>query len=168
MIRWIERLDDAAAGLALFGCFVVVCGEIIARSVFEVSFSWSAELSRYLIIVSTYLGAAAAVRSMEHIRVEFLIDRFPKGLRRVVEVSVALVSAVFTGTVAVAGYRWVSDMISLGLISAESSLPVPIWVFQVAVPVGFAVMTARLLARAWLVACGDLPPSPSATTAPSH
>ncbi|KRE16682.1 hypothetical protein ASE66_08635 [Bosea sp. Root483D1] len=148
MLRWFNRLDEWLAGLALFACFAVVCFEMGGRSLFNTSHLWSEELSRYLIIVSTYFGAAAAVRTDDHIRVELLIDLLPAPLRRALEVLVSLLCALFTGVVGYFGYRWVEGSAALGLSSADSSLVIPIYVFQAVVPVGFAIMTLRFLARA--------------------
>jgi C4-dicarboxylate transporter DctQ subunit len=151
MIRWIERLDDIFAGIALFICFALVCYQVGGRA-WGASVSWTDELSRYLIIVSTYFGASAAIRTRDHIRVELLVDMLPAGLRRAVETLVILMCAGYTATVAFVGYRWLEDTISLGLVSAESSLAIPIYWFQAVVPLGFALMTLRLLAQAWAVA----------------
>jgi len=149
MFRWINLLDDAFAGLALFACFLVVCLEIVVRSVFNISFLWAEELSRYLIIVSTYFGAAAAVRSDDHIRVELLTAILPPGPRRALEFATSLLCAAFTATVAVYGYRWVADSVALDLFSADSSLVIPVYVFQAVVPLGFGIMTARFVCRAF-------------------
>ena len=157
MIRWIDRLDDIGAGVALFTCFAVVSMEIFARAFLGTSFMWSEELSRYLIIVSAYLGAAAAVRTREHIRVELILQMLPGPVRRWIEVLISLACAGFAATVAVVGYDWVRETVNLGLVSAESSLPVSIWVFQLAVPVGFAVMALRLGFQAWQQATTDIP-----------
>ena len=146
-------LDGILGGAALFACFALVCFQVAGRML-GASISWTDELSRYLIIVATYFGAAAAIRSREHIRVELVLDRLPPRLRVAAEVAVDLACALYTGTVAVVGYRWVRDTQALGLISAESSLVVPIWVFQSVIPIGFGVMTLRLLGRAWRDARG--------------
>lgn len=151
MLRRLNRLDDWLAGLALFACFGVVCCEMGGRYFFNSSQLWSEELSRYLIIGSTYFGAAAAVRTEDHIRVELLIDLLPASVRRGLEVLISLLCALFTGTVGYFGYRWVQDSATLGLFSADSSLVIPIYVFQAVVPIGFAIMTLRFLARALCV-----------------
>lgn len=167
MIRWIDRLDDAFAGFALFLCFVLVCFQVGARK-FDISVSWTDELSRYLIIVSTYFGACAAVRTREHIRVELVLDMLPTGVRRVIEVVVPLLCALYAGTIAVVGYRWLEDTVSLGLVSAESSLVIPIWVFQAVVPIGFGLMALRFLAQAWSTAKNDQPSSLANAPVPLH
>jgi TRAP-type C4-dicarboxylate transport system permease small subunit len=144
-------LDDAFAGLALFICFVLVCFQVGARML-HVSVSWTDELSRYLIIVSTYFGACAAVRTRDHIRVELVLGLLPKGLRSKIEVAVPLLCALYCAVITVAGYHWLEDTIALGLVSAESSLVIPIWVFQMVIPFGFGLMGLRFVAQAWEVA----------------
>ncbi|MBN8956305.1 MAG: hypothetical protein J0H17_06935 [Rhizobiales bacterium] len=56
MMRFIDRADEAIAGLMLFACLAIVCVEVISRSYLGMAISWSEELSRYLIIVSTYFA----------------------------------------------------------------------------------------------------------------
>jgi len=167
MIRWITRLDDAFAGLALFICFVLVCFQVGARML-HVSVSWTDELSRYLIIVSTYFGASAAARSREHIRIELVLDLLPRWLRNKVEVVVPLLCALYCAAIAIAGYHWLEDTISLGLVSAESSLIIPIWVFQMVIPVGFGLMGLRFVAQAWAVAKTGPAGHPADAPVPLH
>lgn len=168
MMRFIDRADEAIAGLMLFACFAIVCVEVISRSYLGIAISWSEELSRYLIIVSTYFGAAA-VRSRDHIRVELLIDFLPPKARRLLEMVVTLACALYCATVAVAACQWVGDTVNLGLVSAESSLVIPIWVFQLSVPIGFGIMALRFLAQAYMLVRGHAPVQPLAEAPlPNH
>lgn len=166
-MRRIGKLDDWLGGGALFLCFALVCFQVGGR-LLGASVSWTDELSRYLIIVATYFGAAAAVRAREHIRVELLLDRLPDYYRSSAEAAIDLLCALYTGTVAAIGFRWVRDTQELGLISAESSLVVPIWVFQAVIPIGFGIMTVRLLGHAWRDARGGRPPPPTDGPVPIH
>lgn len=169
MMRFIERADETIAGLMLFACFAIVCVEVISRSYLGIAISWSEELSRYLIIVSTYFGAAAAVRSRDHIRVELLIDFVPPKWRRLLETFVTMACALYCATVAVAACQWVNDTVNLGLVSAESSLAIPIWVFQLSVPIGFGIMALRFLAQVYMLVRGHAPVPPMAEAPiPNH
>lgn len=165
--RLLDRLAGALAGLALAGCFAVVSVETGRRALLGQSSLWSEELSRYLIIVSVFLGAAAAVGAREHVRVELLLDRLRPGPRRAAEVAIALACASYCLVLGVVGARWVADTAALGLVSAESDLDVPIWAFQAAIPVGFGLMALRFLTQAVDAARGDLPAS-DPETLPNH
>jgi len=150
MTKVLNVIDDWLAGAALAGCFGTVSLELISRDVFGYSFIWSEELSRYLLICLTYFGAAGAAREGLHIRVEFILDRLKKRTRTVIEIITHILCSCFCGVMVLLGFRLVRDSYNLGMMSADSTLALPIWVFQAVVPVGFFLMTIRLMIKAWL------------------
>lgn len=154
-IDTIRRLEYWVAGLILLAGLVLVCLQIFGRSFLEVSLLWSEELSRYLLIWTTYIGAVAATHDRAHIRVEFVLTLLPEPARRAVEIVVAALCLGFCGVLVHAGINLVQDSIFLGLMSAASNLPVPIWVFQAIVPAGFALMGLRFALRIIALARGS-------------
>ncbi|MEO8930640.1 MAG: TRAP transporter small permease subunit, partial [Caldimonas sp.] len=68
------RFEEAVAAIGLLLMLVQVCTEIVLRDFFNTSFLWSEEVARYLMIWSVYFGAAAAVGTNGHLRIEMLID----------------------------------------------------------------------------------------------
>lgn len=143
--RAFEQFEGVAAGVLLALGLGIVMLEIGARTFADASFPWSEELSRYLLIWITYLGAAAVTRDRAHIRVEVLIDRLNPAMRRFLEIVVGLLCLVFTVVICIVSLRYVADSRTLGIMSADSYLPVPIWVFQSIVPIGFALISLRLV-----------------------
>lgn len=139
------QMEGAVAGLLLALGLGIVMLEIISRALANTSFAWSEELSRYVLIWITYFGAAAVTRDNSHIRVEFLIDRLHPTARRIVEIFVVLLCLVFSAVICVVSLRYVSDSRDLGMMSADSYLPVPIWVFQSIIPIGFGLISFRLI-----------------------
>jgi TRAP-type C4-dicarboxylate transport system permease small subunit len=117
----IERLDRlvqlvGAAALALLA--ILIFAQVVLRYLFAITPVWSEELGRYLLIWAVLAGSAVSVRGARHIRVEFLVDLLPAGLRRAWYVLLDLailalfVLLVATGVEAV-GFN--HDMRSLGL-----------------------------------------------------
>jgi TRAP-type C4-dicarboxylate transport system permease small subunit len=139
------QMEGAIAGALLALGLGVVMLEIVSRALASASFAWSEELSRYLLIWMTYFGAAAVTRDNSHIRVEVLIDRLRPAARRIVEILVVLLCLVFSTVICVVSLRYVSDSRDLGMMSADSYLPVPIWVFQSIIPIGFGLISFRLV-----------------------
>lgn len=144
----VDRADDALAALCLASCTVVVLFAVVARYVFNASFLWTDEAARYLVIWAAYFGATAAVRTKEHVRMELALGWLPARARRVVDVLVDLACAVFSGALAVAGFRYASESMRFGLVSTESDLAVPLWVVHAIIPLAFSVMTVRLVMSA--------------------
>ena len=82
----ISRLCDRilSAAVSVFSVvMVVVAGlQIIARAVFDLPLSWSEETATYMFIWWVYLGAALAVRSKNHLGIDYLVSYFPPRLLR--------------------------------------------------------------------------------------
>ena len=150
--RWLDHVESTLSGLMLAVGLGIVMLEIVGRSVFGTSFIWSEEVSRYLLIWMTYFGVAAAVRQESHIRVLILLGRLPAPARRLADSLICLVCIALAAFVAWYGVRLVEDSRSFSLMSADSNLPIPIWVFQSIVPIGFTLVMIRFaqrLARLW-------------------
>jgi C4-dicarboxylate transporter DctQ subunit len=151
-LKWLDYSEDAVAGIFLALGLGVVLMEVVARGMLSTSFIWSEEISRYTLIWMTYFGASAAVRSGEHIRVTVILTRLSSATRRVVELVAALACLVFALAVVRYGIAFINDTRTMGLISADSNLPAPIWVFQSIIPIGYALIALRSgqrLLRIW-------------------
>lgn len=140
-LGWFEY---GLGGFILLAGLVIVSLEILGRGFLGFSLLWSEELSRYLLIWTAYMGAAAATRDGSHIRVEFLLHFLPRRWALRLELFDTALCLLFTLSLVYAGYLLVEDSRFLGLSPTDSNLPVPIWVFQSIVPLGFGLMSLRL------------------------
>jgi TRAP-type C4-dicarboxylate transport system permease small subunit len=106
--------------------------------------SW--ELGSYLMAGAFTFGAAMALRSGNHVRVQLLLRRSSSDRRRVLEVAASLVALAF-----VAFLTWAT--VNLALTSyrlGEKSLAggIPLWIPQSVIALGFSLLCLQLLARA--------------------
>lgn len=76
--RWIELL--IAAGLAVM--VVMVFGNVVLRYAFNSGIAISEEVSRWLFVWITFLGAIVAVQDHGHLGTELLLDRLPPPAQR--------------------------------------------------------------------------------------
>jgi TRAP-type transport system small permease protein len=88
MYRRLSRIADTVCGGVLVVCnaLLVVMTAIIALLVFTrnamgFSYSWSEELTRFLLVWLSMLGAAVLLRRDDHIRLDILADRLPPRLQ---------------------------------------------------------------------------------------
>lgn len=85
MERWIERycrLLEALIALALAVMVVLVFGNVVLRYAFDTSIVVSEELSRWLFIWVTFLGAVVALQQRAHLGTDLVVSRLPRALRR--------------------------------------------------------------------------------------
>jgi TRAP-type C4-dicarboxylate transport system permease small subunit len=93
------RLETAIAGTALLLLLVLVFGQILARNILHSSIPEADILSRYMVLYIAFFGAALAVRSHRHIRLDivaaFLSHRRIRQIRTPLYVISAAVCSVF-------------------------------------------------------------------------
>jgi TRAP-type C4-dicarboxylate transport system permease small subunit len=148
------RFEEGVAALGLVLMLVQVCTEIVLRDFFNTSFLWSEEVARYLMIWSVYFGAAAAVGTNGHLRIEMLIDVVPRRVRRVLDAVAQLWVLGFSLAITWAGYSMVRDSFASGMVSADSNLPLQLGWIQLVIPLTFALSAIHAARCLWWVLSG--------------
>ena len=72
-----------AAGMAIFFMSIIIPMGVFARYVLEVGAQWPEPIAIMLMVVFTFIGAAAAYRAGAHIAVAMLTDRLPVALQKI-------------------------------------------------------------------------------------
>ncbi len=98
----VNRVSEVLLFIMMMVMIAVTSLQIVCRVFFE-ALIWSEELTTYLLVASSLLGAAVAFKRGSHIAVTFLVDRLPPGLRRAAHIFVQLVGVVFFSVVAFYG-----------------------------------------------------------------
>ena len=135
---------DYLCGLAAIICLaamVVLTGMQIVCRLAENALAWSEEVTRYLMVWATFLGASCVYKRMGHINVTLLQTMVSKSLRTVMQAACHILCATFALLAVVHGLDYM-DMQSTQL-SAALRIPMS-WVY-LAIPVGFSIMTVHVL-----------------------
>lgn len=159
MERWIERycrLLEALIALALALMVVLVFGNVVLRYAFNTSIVVSEELSRWLFVWVTFLGAVVALQQRAHLGTDLVVSRLPRLLRRAcVVVAQALMLWV----------TWLLLMGSLSLTRLSLEVQAPVsglsvgWFYGSGI--AFAVPALLIIARdLWLALRGRLDDAP--------
>ena len=100
----------------------VLSAQILLRYAFNISLSWSEELSLGLFTWTVLLMAALGVREGFHVRMSLLIQRLPSGARLRAEQAIQLATAAVGGFLAWSGWRYFTD--TRGTTSAAIGYPI--------------------------------------------
>ncbi|HTU03025.1 MAG TPA: TRAP transporter large permease subunit [Candidatus Sulfotelmatobacter sp.] len=90
-----QRLLEGSAALLLVAMTLIVATEVFCRYVLNSSLPWSEELSRYLFIWMSFLGAVVALLRHAHIGVDSLVRRLGDAPRLALHRLVAVLVAAF-------------------------------------------------------------------------
>jgi len=77
MLRGYTRVLDALGGLCLATMVVLVFGNVVLRYAFNAGITISEELSRWLFVWLTFMGAVVALRDHGHLGTDVLVARLP-------------------------------------------------------------------------------------------
>lgn len=147
------KLLEGLLVLCLGAMVAMVLGNVILRYVFNSGITVSEELSRFLFVWLTFVGAVVGLREGSHLGVDALVRKLPVLGRRlcfVASESLMLVCCVlfFWGT-------WRQREINLMNLSPVTELPME-WVFGVAY-LSAGSMAVIIVARLVRLALGRLP-----------
>lgn len=146
-LRWLHRFEDGLIAVAVLVLVLLAGTQIVLRNLFDTGFSWADPLLRALVLWTAVLGALAAARENKHIGLD-VITHFATGR------TAALLRFVALGFAAVvcALMAWYGiDLVKLDLDSGSVAFSgVPVWMVELIVPVGFALLAVRLGVHAFL------------------
>ena len=114
MNRWLDRCCkgiEAAIALALAVMVVLVFGNVVLRYGFNSGITVSEELSRWLFIWVTFLGAVVALKEHGHLGVDMVVQKLPRAGKKLCLVVSHLVMLyivwlLFQGSLAQARINW--------------------------------------------------------------
>ena len=136
------------------GCFglaalvVLPTTQIILRSLVGAPVVGMEELTRYFLIVVTFVGLPLVTYEGGQIRMDEFLHMMPIGVSGILRVIIAIVSGATFATVVVA--IWASLEVTIG--SATPTLGIPFWLFNLPAIVGLGVGAIEFLMQAWRIA----------------
>jgi len=120
--------------------------QVIMRSVFNSSLSWSEELARYIFIWQIWLGTSIAFREDKHIKVELIYTfvKSEKG-RAIVDILSNIILLAFSAVLCYVGTMLVISMFTRNALSA--AMRIPLYFIYLSLPVSLFFLMLRILAR---------------------
>ena len=141
-----DKLEEVVLCMSLVATTLIIFLQIIMRSVFNSSLTWSEELTRYIFIWQIWLGVSIAQKEKQHIRVELLFTIFKnEKFKKVIEIIAGLILIGFNVFLVVYGWEVVQQMIQRGNLSG--AMRMPMWYVFLALPVSSFIFGLRLIGQ---------------------
>lgn len=135
-----RALEDLIVVSILTGMILLAAGQILLRNFFDVGFIWTDELLRILVLWIALAGAVAASRADKQINIAIL-DRFlPRKLATLSKLIVHLFTMAVCGLITAVSVQFVQTSRDYGDVLLGQ---VPAWLLQLALPMGFGLLTWR-------------------------
>ena len=139
--RILTLVENVVAGGALALATLIAITQVLLRTIFDIHLYWSEETIVYLIIYSTFIGAIVTLRHNEHISInvfEPFVGKVGKRRMEILGVSVMIVYLVIVGF-----FAWMLLFEPFSSATVTPTLKLPLWVVELAVPLGLTLMLLR-------------------------
>ena len=141
-----DKLEERVLCFSLVVTTLIIFLQIIMRSVFNSSLTWSEELTRYIFIWQIWLGVSIAQKEKQHIRVELLFSLVKnEKFKDAIEILATLILIAFNIFLIIYGSEVVKQMIQRGNLSG--AMRMPMWIVFLSLPVASFVFCLRLVGQ---------------------
>lgn len=115
---------------------ILLITNVFARTFFQ-SIYFAEEVSKFLVMLTTFAGVSYAVRKARHIRMGAFLDMMPEKMEKLFIIIISIVSAVVMGIMTWFSYKYLIN--AMDMEHMTPALRVPKWTFYVIIPIGFGL-----------------------------
>lgn len=124
---------------------LVVFANVVTRYYLHFSLAWSEEVSRYLLIWITFLGAVLAYVDDEHLGLDIMVTKLPSGLRKGLAVVTDVMVLYAIWLITEGGYSMMVDSWDW----ESTTIPIPLgWAYTI-IPLCGGIMFLQTLLKMW-------------------
>ncbi len=135
----LDRICGVLIVLMIGAMVIVTTAQIVFRTWFT-ALSWSEEVTRYLLIWSTFLGATCVYRHSGNISITFIQEAFPPKVTKFLRILVHAVCMVLFAVLCWYGARY-----AMNLKKTATALPIKMSYIFVVVPVSMGICAFHAL-----------------------
>ena len=143
-MRWIgANLEKIVVVFLTSVMTVILFLQVFSRYVFNLSITWSEELSIFCLVWLTYFGAALAVQQRRHLRIEVFVSFLKPRKKKIVDMACNIVFFLFSIFLVYGTYNMTVLAKATGQIAAATGLKR--WIVFAGLPISFSLIAFRLL-----------------------
>jgi TRAP-type C4-dicarboxylate transport system permease small subunit len=137
-VAWVTKLF---IGVFASVMAVTIISEVFSRYFFQYSIFFSEELSRLCFLWAGFLSMSIALKKGMHISIQFIVQRLPKALKRIVSLVSQFMVLIFLVVTFASGIRMLPHHWS----DLATTIDITMFWFYLAVPTGVGLMVIQLL-----------------------
>lgn len=153
IIKTLNSVEEWTLVFVLLGLALLCFVQVICRYVFQFSFTWMEELSRYFGVFISFLGASLGVKYGTHFSMDFVYERVANDrFRHALKIVISVLAAVIFIIIAWYGWQQAMKLRRFGVLTSALQLPkywayLPIPFFSVIMSFRFARHAGKHLGK---------------------
>ncbi len=144
--KTIGHINQKIAVVGIVAGVFVAFINVVARYVFDASFTWATELTIYLFLWSVFFAAAYCFKKDAHIAVTIVLDLMPDRVAKIMLIISHLITFIFLCAVAYYGYEYLLETMEFDERSIDL-WDIPMWTIYSVIPISFAFGAYRVAER---------------------
>ncbi|MBR7552655.1 TRAP transporter small permease [Allobacillus sp. GCM10007491] len=141
-MNWLRKMDRIQAKVegwmisyALIAITLVLLGNVIARSVFNNSWTFAEEVGQFLIILITFVGLSFCARWGRHLKMTAIVEFLPYKVRKALVIFVTIFTSILLFYLSYLSVQYVFILMETG--RTTPALQVPYYLVSIFIPLGF-------------------------------
>jgi TRAP-type C4-dicarboxylate transport system permease small subunit len=130
--KFLTRALDVVVGFFFALIFGITVAQVFLRYGLNKGILGASELTEFLFICTTALGAAIGIRRRQHINISLVTDILPPMLRNLLDTAGSLLVAFLNGVLIWQSIAWIRHVGS----NESPVLRIPEWLIQMSIPIG--------------------------------
>jgi len=136
------NIEEYLVAVFMAAISIIVFWQVINRQL-GASLPWSEEMTRYLLVWITFVGASLGVKRGAHIGIEAVLLLLPLRMRKAVMLGSLVPALLFCAVVLYYSLVIINMQMSTGQVSP--AMRIPMWWPYAALPVGMSLMIIRFI-----------------------
>lgn len=130
----LRKFEELILTYGIIALAVITVGNVISRSVFNQSWSFTEELSQFILVILTFMGVSYAIRCGRHIRMSAFYDLVNENIKRIIMMIISIFTAVLLFYLSYHALLFVLETKKYGRVTP--SLQVPFYLVIMWAPFG--------------------------------
>ncbi len=144
LVKALNSVEAVICGILVLILFIVLLWQTFGRNLGMQGVTWTDETARYLFVLLVYVGAGMAMLKGKHVKIEIMIEIWPKPIRKYIRLIGCILAAVFCAYVFINTLKYnVNVMMKNGRVSP--AILISMWIPYTAVNIGYGLMLIRLI-----------------------
>ncbi|MBT2679234.1 TRAP transporter small permease [Bacillus sp. ISL-35] len=153
LFKWLDRIEEGAAGLLFMGGVAVSLYGVFTRYVLNAPKAWVTEIFEFLLVWAIFIGFGMALKDNRHIQVELLFDKLPPGLKKIVAGISNIIGAGFSFYLAYSSIELITLSKEQGITTID--VGIPLWITYLVLPIGMGLLGIYFVVKAYRAFKGD-------------
>lgn len=148
MFHFLDRIASALLamlGIILVAMVMINVWNVASRHLLGESLLWADEVSTYMLIVMTYLGAVLCAGRGTELRMDVFVARLPRKVQTIIGIFQQVVICVLTGWVGWLSCGYAERLYNMGFKSTAAQ--VPLWLINAVLPISLLLISLIALTR---------------------